>query len=43
MTNPYGEGLASEKIVEVLTTVPLGEELLLKRHAPLRAFTNSAG
>ena len=43
MTNPYGEGLASEKIVEVLTTLPLGEELLLKRHAPIRAFTNSAG
>jgi UDP-N-acetylglucosamine 2-epimerase (non-hydrolysing)/GDP/UDP-N,N'-diacetylbacillosamine 2-epimerase (hydrolysing) len=43
MTNPYGEGLASEKIVEVLTTVPLGEELLLKRHTPPRAFTNSAG
>ena len=43
MTNPYGEGLASEKIVEVLTTVPLGEESLLKRHAPIRAFTNSAG
>jgi UDP-hydrolysing UDP-N-acetyl-D-glucosamine 2-epimerase len=32
MTNPYGEGVASEKIVEVLTTVPLGEELLMKRH-----------
>jgi UDP-hydrolysing UDP-N-acetyl-D-glucosamine 2-epimerase len=43
MTNPYGEGLASEKIVEVLTTVPLGEELLLKRHTPIRAFTNAAG
>jgi UDP-N-acetylglucosamine 2-epimerase (non-hydrolysing)/GDP/UDP-N,N'-diacetylbacillosamine 2-epimerase (hydrolysing) len=43
MTNPYGEGVASEKIVEVLTTVPLGEELLLKRHGPIRAFTNSAG
>ncbi len=43
MTNAYGEGEASEKIVEVLTTVPLGEELLLKRHAPLRAFTSSAG
>jgi UDP-hydrolysing UDP-N-acetyl-D-glucosamine 2-epimerase len=43
LTNPYGEGVASEKIVEVLTTVPLGEELLLKRHAPIRAFTNSAG
>jgi UDP-hydrolysing UDP-N-acetyl-D-glucosamine 2-epimerase len=35
MTNPYGEGFASEKIVEVLTTVPLGEELLMKRHSPL--------
>jgi UDP-N-acetylglucosamine 2-epimerase (non-hydrolysing)/GDP/UDP-N,N'-diacetylbacillosamine 2-epimerase (hydrolysing) len=43
MTNPYGEGVASEKIVEVLTTVPLGEELLLKRHTPLRAFSSSAG
>jgi UDP-hydrolysing UDP-N-acetyl-D-glucosamine 2-epimerase len=43
MTNAYGEGVASEKIVEVLTSVPLGEELLLKRHAPIRAFTNSAG
>jgi UDP-hydrolysing UDP-N-acetyl-D-glucosamine 2-epimerase len=42
MTNPYGEGLASEKIVEVLTTVPLGEELLMKRHAPLRAIAISA-
>jgi UDP-hydrolysing UDP-N-acetyl-D-glucosamine 2-epimerase len=43
MTNPYGEGLASEKIVEVLTTVPLGEALLMKRHAPLRAVSSSAG
>lgn len=42
MTNPYGEGDASEKIVEVLTTVPLGEELLLKRHAPLGALSTSA-
>jgi len=32
MTNPYGDGRASEKIVEVLTTVPLSETLLLKRH-----------
>ncbi len=31
MTNPYGEGLASEKIVRVLTTVPLSQELLMKR------------
>lgn len=42
MTNPYGEGLASEKIAEVLTAVPLGEELLLKRHAPLGALSTSA-
>jgi UDP-hydrolysing UDP-N-acetyl-D-glucosamine 2-epimerase len=35
MVNPYGEGRASEKIVEVLTTVPLGKELLVKLHQPL--------
>ncbi len=35
MINPYGEGRASEKIVQVLTTVPLGRELLIKRHPPL--------
>jgi len=34
MINPYGEGFASEKIVRVLTTVPLSRELLMKRHAP---------
>ena len=34
MTNPYGDGHASEKIVEVLTTVPLTPDLLLKRHCP---------
>jgi UDP-hydrolysing UDP-N-acetyl-D-glucosamine 2-epimerase len=31
MTNPYGDGHASEKIVQVLTTAPLAEELLVKR------------
>lgn len=31
MTNPYGDGHASERIVEVLSSVPLGEELLHKR------------
>jgi UDP-N-acetylglucosamine 2-epimerase (non-hydrolysing)/GDP/UDP-N,N'-diacetylbacillosamine 2-epimerase (hydrolysing) len=31
MTNPYGEGHASEKIVEVLTSVELSESLLIKR------------
>jgi UDP-N-acetylglucosamine 2-epimerase (non-hydrolysing)/GDP/UDP-N,N'-diacetylbacillosamine 2-epimerase (hydrolysing) len=30
MTNPYGDGHASEKIVHVLTTVPLSQELLIK-------------
>jgi len=34
MTNPYGEGRASEKIVQILTTVPLSQELLIKRHTP---------
>jgi UDP-N-acetylglucosamine 2-epimerase (non-hydrolysing)/GDP/UDP-N,N'-diacetylbacillosamine 2-epimerase (hydrolysing) len=32
MANPYGEGFASETIVRVLTTVPLSQTLLLKRH-----------
>jgi len=31
MTNPYGDGHASEKIVEVLTGAPLGASLLVKR------------
>ena len=31
MQNPYGDGRASEEIVRVLTTVPLGEELLVKK------------
>ena len=31
MTNPYGDGHASETIVQVLTTVPLSEELIVKR------------
>ncbi len=30
MTNPYGDGHASEKIVHVLTTTPLSQELLIK-------------
>ena len=33
MTNPYGDGHAAEKIVQVLTTIPLSEGLLVK-HAP---------
>jgi UDP-hydrolysing UDP-N-acetyl-D-glucosamine 2-epimerase len=34
MTNPYGDGTASEKIAEVLAGVPLGASLLLKRAVP---------
>jgi UDP-hydrolysing UDP-N-acetyl-D-glucosamine 2-epimerase len=36
MTNPYGDGHASERIAKVMTTVPLGERLLMKRALPLR-------
>jgi UDP-hydrolysing UDP-N-acetyl-D-glucosamine 2-epimerase len=36
MTNPYGDGYASERILNVLTTTPLSQELLVKRsHNPL--------
>ena len=31
MQNPYGDGYAAEKIVKVLTSAPLGEELLMKK------------
>ena len=34
MTNPYGDGHASETIVEVLTNAPLGVKLLMKRGIP---------
>ena len=33
LDNPYGNGHAAEKIVKLLTTVPLGEKLLFKRGA----------
>jgi UDP-N-acetylglucosamine 2-epimerase (non-hydrolysing)/GDP/UDP-N,N'-diacetylbacillosamine 2-epimerase (hydrolysing) len=42
MTNPYGDGTASEKIVQVLTTVSLTQALLMKRHAPTPAPVNPA-
>jgi UDP-hydrolysing UDP-N-acetyl-D-glucosamine 2-epimerase len=32
MSNPYGEGRAAENITDVLTTVPLTQDLLMKRH-----------
>lgn len=35
MENPYGNGHASKKIVEVLTTVPLTPDLLIKKAPPL--------
>ena len=35
MTNPYGDGTASEKILEVLTSAPIGKELLVKKATPL--------
>ncbi|HSY03609.1 MAG TPA: UDP-N-acetylglucosamine 2-epimerase [Acidobacteriaceae bacterium] len=34
MTNPYGAGHAAERIVEVLTSVPTGPQLLIKRAMP---------
>jgi len=35
MENPYGNGHASERIVEVLTTVPLTQDLLIKKSPPV--------
>lgn len=32
MENPYGDGNASQRIVQVLTAVPLSQELLIKHH-----------
>jgi UDP-N-acetylglucosamine 2-epimerase (non-hydrolysing)/GDP/UDP-N,N'-diacetylbacillosamine 2-epimerase (hydrolysing) len=37
MQNPYGDGTASEKIVSVLTSVPLGEKLLIKKATNVRS------
>ncbi len=35
MQNPYGDGRSAVRIVRVLESVPLGEELLLKRAQPV--------
>jgi len=35
MTNPYGDGHASERIAEILCDVTLGDELLVKRAVPI--------
>ena len=37
MENPYGDGHAAERIVAVLASVPLGEELLIKRAPALES------
>jgi UDP-N-acetylglucosamine 2-epimerase len=44
MSNPYGMGTAAETIVEVLTSVPLGQDLLVKRAVPpgARSFSGAA-
>jgi UDP-N-acetylglucosamine 2-epimerase (non-hydrolysing)/GDP/UDP-N,N'-diacetylbacillosamine 2-epimerase (hydrolysing) len=34
MENPYGDGRAAERTVSVLASVPLGEQLLIKRGRP---------
>jgi UDP-N-acetylglucosamine 2-epimerase (non-hydrolysing)/GDP/UDP-N,N'-diacetylbacillosamine 2-epimerase (hydrolysing) len=34
LTNPYGDGRASERIARILSEAPLGEKLLIKREAP---------
>ena len=41
MSNPYGDGHAAETIVRVLTTAPLLQALLMKRHADLPALADS--
>ena len=32
--NPYGDGHSSEKIAQILSTIPLSESLLMKEPAP---------
>ncbi|HUY82925.1 MAG TPA: UDP-N-acetylglucosamine 2-epimerase [Acidobacteriaceae bacterium] len=41
MENPYGDGHASRKILEVLTTAPLTPSLLIKQAQPIPAETDS--
>src|ERR1700687_3045377 len=42
LVNPYGDGHASDKIVEVLTTAPLTRDLLVKRHGPMKSPVEAA-
>jgi UDP-hydrolysing UDP-N-acetyl-D-glucosamine 2-epimerase len=37
--NPYGDGHAAERIVQALTSAPLGPQLLIKRATPLPGFS----
>jgi UDP-hydrolysing UDP-N-acetyl-D-glucosamine 2-epimerase len=39
MTNPYGDGMAGERIARLLAEVPLGEKLFVKRAVPLDGTT----
>jgi UDP-hydrolysing UDP-N-acetyl-D-glucosamine 2-epimerase len=41
MENPYGDGHAADRIVGVLTTAPLGPQLLIKRAMPLPGLIQS--
>lgn len=41
VTNPYGDGHASERILSVLTTVELGERLLVKRAPSTSGFSRT--
>jgi UDP-hydrolysing UDP-N-acetyl-D-glucosamine 2-epimerase len=43
MVNPYGEGFASDTIVRVLTTVPLSQELLMKRQSSIQVSPSFLG
>jgi UDP-hydrolysing UDP-N-acetyl-D-glucosamine 2-epimerase len=43
MTNPYGDGVASEKIVDVLTSIPLTQDLLMKCTALSPTQNSGAG
>lgn len=36
LQNPYGDGHSSEKIAQILATVPISESLLMKAPAPIR-------
>jgi UDP-hydrolysing UDP-N-acetyl-D-glucosamine 2-epimerase len=42
LVNPYGDGHAAEKIARVLTTVSLGESLLMKEPVPIRKMAEYA-